>query len=194
MRAAERLFRTRQFHEIALDDVAREALVAKGTLYLYFSDKEDLFFQTAVAGFDDLCELLRQDAMKGVPLRTGLRKMSKRVSDFFRDRRPLIRLILDEGQRALGRGGELRTRWLQRRQSMTAVVADFIARGTKTGEIRTDVPPAVLTEYFFGLLRTRAIELEGRPEASRSHAMLVDLFINGAAPKTGRKPGDAKQS
>ena len=194
MQAAEKLFRARQFHEIALDDVAREAGVGKGTLYLYFTDKDDLFFQTAVAGFDDLCELLRQDATEGVPLREGLRKICERVSDYFRARRPLIRLILDEGQRALGRGGELRARWLQRRKSMTAVVADFIARGAKAGEIRADMPPAVLAEYFFGMLRTRAIELEDQPEASRSHAMLVDFFINGAAPKTGRKAGDAKQS
>ena len=192
MQAAEKLFRTRQFHEIALDDVAQEADVGKGTLYLYFSDKEDLFFQTALAGFDELCELLRQDATDGVPLRLGLQRMCERVSEFFRARRPLIRLILDEGQRTLGRGGELRSRWLQRRKSMTAVVADFIARGTKTGEIRTDVPPAVLAEYFFGMLRTRAIELGDRPEASRSHALLVDLFINGAAPKTAHKAGDAK--
>ena len=55
MQAAEQLFRTRQFHEIALDEVARVADVGKGTIYLHFSDKEDLFFQTAVAGYDEMC-------------------------------------------------------------------------------------------------------------------------------------------
>ena len=129
MQAAEKLFRARQFHEIALDDVAREAGVGKGTLYLYFTDKDDLFFQTAVAGFDDLCDLLQQDATEEVPLREGLRKICERVSEFFRARRPLIRLILDEGQRALGRGGELRVRWLEASRLLGAADRQATQRG-----------------------------------------------------------------
>ena len=72
MQAAETLFQTRQFHEITLDAVARQAGVGKGTIYLYFSDKEDLFFQTAVAGFDDMCEMLQQDTLAGVAFQEGL--------------------------------------------------------------------------------------------------------------------------
>src|SRR5271165_4176056 len=59
MQAAERLFRMRRVHEITLDEIAREADVGKGTLYLYFTDKEDLIFQAAVAGFDRMCQLFR---------------------------------------------------------------------------------------------------------------------------------------
>ena len=84
MQAAEKLFRTRQFHEITLDEVARVADVGKGTIYLYFSDKEDLFFQTAVAGFDEMCELLGQNAAGGVPFRNRLLRTCETVSGFFR--------------------------------------------------------------------------------------------------------------
>ncbi|MBE6366875.1 MAG: TetR/AcrR family transcriptional regulator [Lentisphaerae bacterium] len=33
----------KRFHEITLDEVAKAAKVGKGTIYLYFHDKEDLF-------------------------------------------------------------------------------------------------------------------------------------------------------
>ena len=65
MQAAEQLFRTHRFHEITLEEIAREAKVGKGTIYLYFSDKEDLIFQAAITGFDEMCGVLRQNVDEG---------------------------------------------------------------------------------------------------------------------------------
>src|SRR3989442_15948798 len=43
MDAAARLFGSRRFHEVRMDDIAAEAGVAKGTLYRYFRDKEEMY-------------------------------------------------------------------------------------------------------------------------------------------------------
>ncbi|ACO45825.1 TetR/AcrR family transcriptional regulator [Deinococcus deserti] len=43
LRAAERLWTTTPYAELSMNQVAREAQLAKGTLYLYFDTKEDLF-------------------------------------------------------------------------------------------------------------------------------------------------------
>ena len=40
---AARLFATRPFHKVRLDDVAAAAHVGKGTLYVYFKSKDDLY-------------------------------------------------------------------------------------------------------------------------------------------------------
>ncbi|HZL45474.1 MAG TPA: TetR/AcrR family transcriptional regulator [Opitutaceae bacterium] len=181
MQAAEEVFRTRQFHEVTLDEVARVANVGKGTIYLYFSDKEDLFFQTAVAGFDGMCELLRADATGEIPFRDGLLRMCMTISGFFRERRPLFRLILAQGEHALECGGSMRQRWLERRKNMAETTAAIIAQGIAAGDIRSDIPAEVLAEYLLGMLRTRAWELEDRPEEQRTHEAMVELFISGAA-------------
>ena len=186
MEAALQVLRTRQFHEVTLDEVARVADVGKGTLYLYFSDKEDLFFQTAVAGFDDMCERLEAQAADGIPFREGLLGTCRTISGFFRERRPLFRLILAQGERALESGGRLRARWLERRKKMTRTLTAIIAQGVSAGVLRSDVPEEVLAEYLLGMLRTRAWELEDRPEASRTHEAMVELFLNGA---TGARSG-----
>ena len=52
--AMRRLFVERAFQDIVLDDVAREAGVAKGTLFLYYKNKEELF----AAAFADLIDQL----------------------------------------------------------------------------------------------------------------------------------------
>lgn len=181
MQAAEQLFRNRRFHEITLEEIAREADVGKGTIYLYFSDKEDLIFQAAVAGFDEMCGLLRQNVGEGVAFRDGLLRMCETISAFFKKRRPLFRIILSEGERAMESAGTgLRQRWQKGRKTMTEAVASVIARGMASGEIRRDIPPEILAEYLLGMLRTRSWELENQSEPLRSHALMVDLFTKGA--------------
>ena len=181
MQAAEQLFRTRQFHEITLDEVARVADVGKGTIYLYFSDKEDLFFQTAVTGYDEMCKLLLQNAANELNFGETLLQTCRTISDFFRRRRPLFRMILSEGARALESGGGLRERWLEHRKSMRQAVASIIARGIESGDVRSKLPAEVLAEYLLSMLRTRAWELEDQPETLRTDASIVELFIHGVA-------------
>jgi AcrR family transcriptional regulator len=187
MLAAEKLFIARQLHEITLDEIAKRADVGKGTIYLYFADKSDLFFQTAVCGFDELCELVAQSSFDGVAFPEGLLAVCEKISNFFRRRRPLFRIIQSEGDRAMERGGGLRQRWVKRRKELTAAVAAIISRGMESGHVRRDGTAAVLAEYLLGMLRTRALELEDAPESQRNLAFLVDLFINGANHKTDRK-------
>lgn len=181
MQAAEELFQTRRIDEVTLDEIACKADVAKGTIYLYFSDKEDVIFQAMVAGLEEMCALLRHISAEGGTFHDRLLNMCENIVSFFRSRRPLFRIILSEDERVMERGGaSLRQRWRKRRKTMTESVTAVIAQGMASGEIRADVPPGVLTEYLLSMLRARSWELEGWPESQRSHAMVVDLFLNGA--------------
>ncbi|HYF14769.1 MAG TPA: TetR/AcrR family transcriptional regulator [Phycisphaerales bacterium] len=49
--AAAELFAGRPFHEVKLDDVASKARVGKGTLYLYWSSKEEVYLAIIRRGF-----------------------------------------------------------------------------------------------------------------------------------------------
>ena len=187
MDAAEALFATKQFHEITLDAVARKAGIGKGTIYLYFSDKDDLFFQTAVSGFDEMCAMLRKCASGDAPFSKSLLLACRQISDFFRSRRPLFRMIMMQNERAVGRGGSLRERWIERRKILPQMMAGIIRRGVETGEVRTDIPPHVMAEYLLAMLRARVTELEFEPEKLRTHASVVDLFTNGAMQRKAKR-------
>jgi TetR/AcrR family fatty acid metabolism transcriptional regulator len=189
MQAAEFLFGTKRVHEVTLEQVAQQADVGKGTIYLYFTDKEDLVFQTAVSGFDEMCQLLRERAAQPGTFRERLLGTCAQIVDFFRARRPLFRIILSEGERVTeGGGADLKQRWRKRRQTMAEAVSELLEQGMAAGELRKDIPPKVLAEYLLGLLRTRSWELEGWPESQRSHAKLVDLFLMGATATPAAKP------
>jgi AcrR family transcriptional regulator len=54
--AAAQLFAKHHYHEVRMDDIAAHAGVAKGTLYRYYQDKEDLYLALTIHGIQELYE------------------------------------------------------------------------------------------------------------------------------------------
>jgi AcrR family transcriptional regulator len=180
MRAAESLFTNRRFHEVRMDDVAREARVAKGTLYNHFKDKDDLFFHTSTAGFDELCDLIERSAPSSDSFADQLLTVCRQTALFFEGRRRLLSLMPSVGGGGAFSSDSLHGRWVRKRRRLVETVATILARGVATGEVRSDVPPDALASILLGMLRTRAREFEAAPPHVRSDAQLVDLFLRGA--------------
>jgi len=94
-------FSERGFAAARLDDVARRAGVAKGTIYLYFSDKETLFQELIRAMLAPLVGAL--EAMGGVDM--PLPALAEHMADLFvreiyeTRRKDVIRLMISEGRR-----------------------------------------------------------------------------------------------
>jgi AcrR family transcriptional regulator len=180
MQAAEKLFTSRRFHEITMDDVAKEAGVGKGTIYRYFRDKDDLFFQTATSGFDELCDLLRRKVPGSACFSEQLLIACRHISSFFAHRRQLLRMIQTEDGRMALCQGEMQERWMDRRRNLVAALAEMIRKGVTEGQIRDDIPAEVLASFLMGMLRTRGRDLGDMPPDMRQHEIVVALFCHGA--------------
>jgi AcrR family transcriptional regulator len=180
MLAAEKLSSTRRFHEITTDEVAGAARVGKGTIYRYFQDKDDLFFQTAVSGFDSLCDLVRRKVPEAAPFREQVLEACREIGKFFARRRQLFRMMQAEDFRMALVGGSMLDRWVAHRKLLVAAVADVIRKGVAEKAIRGDLAPEVLADFLLGMLRTRARDLEDAPESVRRYEVVLDLFCRGA--------------
>ena len=180
MQAAEKLFTSRRFHEITMDDIAAGANVAKGALYLYFRDKEDLFSETCASGLDEMVELLDKQVPEGAPFFDQLLSVCRHISEFHERRRELLRMMQAEEFRLSYTQGDWRERWLEKRQRLVAAVANILAKGVADGVLRSDLPPEVLANVLLGMLRTRGRDLAAFPAQLRSHEVIVDLFCRGA--------------
>ena len=94
-------FSARGFAAARLDDVARRANVAKGTIYLYFADKEALFQDLVRSMVSPVLGVLTQMRDVDIPARVLIETL---LNTFVREvygtrRRDIIRLILSEGPR-----------------------------------------------------------------------------------------------
>src|SRR5258706_3438705 len=54
--AARRVFSRKGFHDATIDDIAHEAGVAKGTVYLYFKSKQDIYLDALRDGVETLIQ------------------------------------------------------------------------------------------------------------------------------------------
>jgi AcrR family transcriptional regulator len=69
--AAEQVFFSKGVWTATMDDVAEAAELSKGTLYLYFKNKEELYFAINLRGLHILIDLFKRASEQG---RTGLEK------------------------------------------------------------------------------------------------------------------------
>ena len=196
MQAAEELFTSRRFHEITMDDIADAAGVAKGTLYGYFRDKEDLFSQTTTSGLEELCELIEQNVLGEAPFAQQLLDVCRQVTGFFESRHQLFRLMQAEEGRMFYCKGGLHDRWMEKRRKLVSAVAGILARGVRAGLLRRDVPADALANILLGMLRTRVRDLAESSPRVRRHEVILDLFCRGAALGSGparKTPRRARQ-
>jgi AcrR family transcriptional regulator len=94
-------FSAKGFASARLDDVAKRAGIAKGTIYLYFADKESLFQELIRAKMVPVVGSLELAFATGLPLRTIVEEA---VEIFVREvfgtrRKQVIRLMISEGPR-----------------------------------------------------------------------------------------------
>jgi AcrR family transcriptional regulator len=99
--AALDAFSAQGFAATRLDDVAKRAGVAKGTIYLHFRDKETLFQEIIRSVLSPVVATLESAMLADVPMRAVANQF---VEVFMREiygtrRKDVIRLILSEGPR-----------------------------------------------------------------------------------------------
>ena len=99
--AALEEFAARGFAATRLDDVARRADVAKGTIYLHFRDKESLFQELVRAMLSPLVDTIEAAALRDLPIRALVDMIvDVFVNEIYGTRRKdVIRLVIAEGSR-----------------------------------------------------------------------------------------------
>jgi TetR/AcrR family transcriptional regulator len=70
--AARKFFADRDFDEVSMDEIAEDIGLGKSTLYLYFKNKEALYFAIELRGIQIWVEMVKEEVKKGS---TGLEKL-----------------------------------------------------------------------------------------------------------------------
>jgi AcrR family transcriptional regulator len=101
LNAALEEFASQGFAAARLDDVARRAGVAKGTIYLYFADKENLFQELVRSMLTPVIGHFETLAAIDIPFPALLERLADVASRevIGTQRQDIIRLIISEGQR-----------------------------------------------------------------------------------------------
>ncbi len=152
-------FSVRGFDATRIDDVAKRADVAKGTIYLYFRDKESLFQELIRAMLTPLIGAIEALGEVDMPVNVFAERF---VDLFVREvyetrRRDVIRLIISEGRR-FPKLAEFYYREVLSR--MLKTVRTLLHRALERGELADDalirfpqllVAPGIIAIFWSGL-------------------------------------------
>ena len=94
IRASLRVFSRKGYEATALDEVAREARLAKGTLYLYFKDKEDLYFHVMLSVLERMGTFVEKQIPESQNPLEKLAAVAKAQIGFFADNPNYFRLFM----------------------------------------------------------------------------------------------------
>jgi len=187
MKAAEKLFASGRFHEITMDEIALAGKVGKGTIYRYFRDKDDLFFQVATSGYEQLHEVITRTSREDGDVREQLLKACKRIKRFFESRWRIFRMMQAQEARMPTCRKDFHQRMKHGRDMIHDAVGQILLAGVKAGQIRSDIPVKILAVMLLGMLRMHAHALADYSGKGKSLSTLMDIFLTGATGNGKRK-------
>ena len=179
LKAATKLFARRGFFNAQVADVAREAGIAAGTVYLYFESKDDLLISIfertmyegieasrhALAGVGDPVERLRRLA------RLHLERLGQD-----RDLAVVFQVELRQSTKFMERFSSTLLR------NYLHAIRDAIADAQTAGRFRSAVSPTFAAKMLYGALDEMAtnwiLSRRRYPLAAQADDV-VDLFVNG---------------
>jgi AcrR family transcriptional regulator len=92
--AAYQVFRDVGFLAATMDQIAERAELAKGTIYIYFKSKEELYFSLLAKGLDILIELLSEKVRANPPPDAVLREIADAFYTYYRDYTDYFRIFM----------------------------------------------------------------------------------------------------
>jgi AcrR family transcriptional regulator len=152
--AAAELFAARPFHKVLLSDVAEAAGVGKGTLYIYFKNKEDLYLSVLYSGFAQLVERMQHRLDQNqLGSMENLEAAIREIVQFAYQNPHMFELM-----RTVPWGDVMDTaRWSRKRNELKALIESIIRRGIASGEF-IDPHPDLTARFIPGLVRSVMME------------------------------------
>ncbi|HJR52068.1 MAG TPA: TetR/AcrR family transcriptional regulator [Gemmatimonadales bacterium] len=179
--AAVRVFARKGYFSSRVSDIAREAGIAAGTIYLYFKTKEDILimlFRDKMAAF--VASLRR--AIVDEP--DAVAKVRRLVSLHFEmlegnpDLAEVVQVELRQGQKFF-RGASS-----QEIAAYFALIGSILEEGVGQGHFKSDLPVKVATKMLFGAMDQMATSWVLGKRGYRlvdTAPAVADLFLHGVA-------------
>jgi TetR/AcrR family fatty acid metabolism transcriptional regulator len=180
--AAMRVFAMKGFFGAKVADIALEAGVADGTIYLYFKSKDDILISLFEHQMERVDDVMRTAMAAGQTASDKLRRFVAAYVDLVQKNPHATEVITIELRQS--------AKFLKEYQNphfaaFLKLIAQVIDEGQKSGELRSVMPPSLAARLLFGALDELAlawVSTKGeRVDIARTGEQLADLILGGLA-------------
>ena len=95
LKAARKLFFDKGFRQVTVEDIAKKAELSKGSIYLYFNSKEEIYSQILLNDIDKFHERVADILQYSSGASDALVRLTEIYVDFFLNDRELFRILMN---------------------------------------------------------------------------------------------------
>ncbi|MCX5711127.1 MAG: TetR/AcrR family transcriptional regulator [Candidatus Omnitrophica bacterium] len=182
IKAAEHVFALKGFHKATIQDIARCAQYATGTVYLYFEDKNSLYFSIVEEKIREILRILRLKMAQVKGARMKLEVFIYESLYFFEKNKDFFRIFIQE-----------ETTWSIKSKFAKSIIAskrreafaELIREAQAEGLIRKDAQPGQIKDLLESILTSFAFswwqnDSKREKDLKAMTGIIMDLFLNGA--------------
>jgi AcrR family transcriptional regulator len=174
------LFANAPYQSVTMDSVAAAAGVAKGTLYLYFESKEDLYLGILSDGLETIARNYQASVNPAASVADRLRRAIEVTLEFYDKRRDLLRLMATEEPRMAEARNRLIDDW---RERGVRFFTSLIEEGARGGVFRAS-DPLLATWAILGAMRSVMLYYGPRRPISEITAELSAQMLRSLTPES----------
>jgi len=178
--AGEEVFFSQGYETSTMEDVAKQAELSKGTLYLYFQSKDELHFSIMERGMAILMELMEKRMSNPKNGRETLRELGLALVDFSNLYPDYFNSLIffqsrDVGQQNLN---ESKVRSFMANRNSLTLLNETLIRGMEDGSIRKDIPLAKLSTTLWAQMMGILVMYSAKKMVFDLHLISREQLVN----------------
>lgn len=146
--AAERLFFSRRYEDVSMDDIARDVELNKATIYLYFKNKESLYAAIVLRGIGILKGKFTECMERKVPGIVRVALMGQAYYRFSQEYPDYLRMIHFYGTEQFSKENPVTAEAGEGYGTCRMILRDAVQEGIADGTIRSDIDPFLTSMYL----------------------------------------------
>ena len=136
LEAARKVFAENGFSGASVEAIAQEAGVAKGTLYLYYSSKTEIYWAALRDGLVGLCRELRKQVEAATAVEDKIRAYLSTKLSYFEDHRDFFRIYYAEFGNAIAHPDEFHKGFRELYYEQLCILKEALAEGARQRKTR----------------------------------------------------------
>ena len=188
LQAAIKVFSEKGFYNSRVSEIAKEANVADGTIYLYFKNKDDILISLFEEEFGKIVQNMRVSLEKD---KDALQKIKRFAIAH-------LSIVTKQQELAEVMGVEVRQSSKFMKEYVNKpfieylnIIRSVVIEGQEKGLIRKDLTPGIMKRAFFGALDEMArywvLSTQKKHSIDDAALQISDVFIRGMMSEEARK-------
>jgi AcrR family transcriptional regulator len=177
-----RLFKEKGFENTTVDEITREAGIAKGTFFNYFSTKDSLLLYFRKQKEELIFNILETQVSLHAPAKEKIKNFLVILAENYEKDKELTRLLFFEYKRFMKNSSPHPDKKMHRGQVFIGILCDFLKEGVENGEIKRETDLKIASEilsavYFNSLMMW--LHSDSGTSFSKDISAKVDILFEG---------------